>query len=89
MKNDSFIDYYAGLQKDEKSDSFVEKLAMQIVKNLQVSLMRNPHVAISSSCLLDSTLEKHQIPFKWKKKKIKKGLFRMIAILMSFWLKDG
>ena len=61
MKNDSFIDYYAGLQKDEKSDSFAEKLAMQIVKNLQVSLIGNPHEAISSSCLLDSTLAKNQI----------------------------
>lgn len=35
-------------QKDEKSDSFVEKLAMQIVKNLQVSVC-NIHVRYEDS----------------------------------------
>ncbi|XP_066022145.1 intermembrane lipid transfer protein VPS13A-like [Pocillopora verrucosa] len=37
-----------GLQKDEKSDSFVEKLAMQIVKNLQV-FVRNIHIRYEDS----------------------------------------
>ncbi|XP_022794312.1 vacuolar protein sorting-associated protein 13A-like [Stylophora pistillata] len=37
-----------GQQKDEKSDSFVEKLAMQIVKNLQVSV-RNIHIRYEDS----------------------------------------
>ncbi|KAK2568113.1 Intermembrane lipid transfer protein VPS13C [Acropora cervicornis] len=35
-------------QKDEKSDSFVEKLSMQIVKNLQISV-RNIHVRYEDS----------------------------------------
>ena len=64
MNNDFLIDYHVGQQKDEKSDSFVEKLAMQIVKNLQVSLIRNPHVSVNSSSLLDSTLAENQILFK-------------------------
>ncbi|XP_068741113.1 intermembrane lipid transfer protein VPS13A-like [Montipora capricornis] len=35
-------------KKDEKSDSFVEKLAMQIVKNLQISV-RNIHIRYEDS----------------------------------------
>ena len=68
MKNDFLVDYHAGQQKDEKSDSFVEKLAMQIVKNLQVSLIRNPHVSINSSYLLDSTLAKIKFYLSEKEK---------------------
>ena len=64
MNNDFLIDYHVGQQKDEKSDSFVEKLAMQIVKNLQMSLIRNPLVSVNSSSLLDSTLAENQILFK-------------------------
>ncbi|KAJ7389007.1 hypothetical protein OS493_034400 [Desmophyllum pertusum] len=41
-------------QKDEKSDSFVEKLAMQIVKNLQISV-RNIHIRYEDSVTNPST----------------------------------
>ena len=46
----TFIEFFSVTKKDEKSDSFVEKLAMQIVKNLQVTEF------VAAMCIIMSSL---------------------------------